>query len=96
MPMKHEHLLIAGVTFIGVGVAGLSFFAPEHKQFVVGAWTILTPAWFWFEYTFLTSDNDKNDATKFARLKYSQELAAKVWLAVTAVLVAFYFDWPPK
>jgi hypothetical protein len=93
--MKRHHLVVAAVTVIGAGLAVLSFFSSSYSHLVLAGWTIGVPAWSWFEYTFLITDTEKNDPIAFARLKYSQELGSKVWLAVTAVLTAFYLNWLP-
>jgi len=64
---------------------------PNWSPFLAAIWTIGVPIWFWVEYTFLASEEEKNDSVSFKRLKYSQELASKIWLAVAAVLAALYF-----
>ena len=49
------------------------------------------PAWFWFEYFFVfrrVSDPAPDD---FEKLKYGQDLASKIWLAVVSALLMLYF-----
>ena len=58
------------------------------------AWTILPPAWFLFEYVWLFSDADKLDPNKLADLKYTHELAGKIWAGlVTLLSVILYLKY---
>jgi hypothetical protein len=49
-------------------------------------WTVFPPLWFLLEFA-LFKFQDPN----FEKLKYGQDLAAKIWIAVAAVLLVLYF-----
>ena len=54
-------------------------------------WVCFPPAWLWFEYFFVfrrVSDPAPDD---FEKLKYGQDLASKIWLAVVSALLMLYF-----
>ena len=73
---------------------------PLPQQFVRGnvkvpqamawtVWTVLAPLWFLLENSiFNYTGASKTEREQF---KYSQDLAAKVWIAVAAVLLVLYF-----
>ena len=66
--------------------------APDWlKRLILAVWTVGCPAWFSFEWGYLMRGGKGTSDRWFNRFKYSQELASKVWLAVTAVLAALYF-----
>lgn len=54
-------------------------------------WTIATPVWFLFEYDLFNKRYPDPPAALLEKLKYNQDLTGKCWLAVAAVLLAFYF-----
>ncbi len=59
------------------------------------AWTILPPSWFLFEYVWLFSDADKMNSDKVNDLKYTHELAGKIWAALVVLLsVLLYLKYP--
>lgn len=63
-----------------------------YQAIVLGAWTLLPPIWFWYEYIFLfheaypSADKDKLDS-----FKYQQDLSSKIWLVAVSVLLILYF-----
>ena len=61
------------------------------RKIILALWIVLPPTWFFWEYCFLTDEEDKMDDKKFSRLKYSQDLASKIWAAIATVLAALYF-----
>ena len=88
-------VVIAGVIASIVAIVALTL-APVKgwenlKKVVLGLWLVGPPIWFWVEYTFLTPEEVKNDSSRFERLRYAQGLAAKVWVAVAALLGLLYF-----
>lgn len=90
--MKRHHLIVSAVTTLGAAAVILSISIPNQDRLILSVWTIGIPAWSWFEYTFLISASEKNDPIAFERLKYSQELGSKVWLAVAGLLALFYLN----
>ncbi|MDK9708213.1 MAG: hypothetical protein OEL83_14310 [Desulforhopalus sp.] len=76
--------------------AAFSVYLPQTSKsvrcWIAVAWTVLPPIWFWFEYTYLATDEQKNDKDFRERLKFSQDCASKVWIAVGGVFTASYFD----
>jgi hypothetical protein len=63
--------------------------APAY--WLVGAWALLTPLWFiWEWHTF------KGDKAAFEHFKYGQELARNVWIALVVVLAVITgIKWGP-
>jgi hypothetical protein len=69
--------------------------ARPRGYMLIGAWVLVPPLWFFFEFTWL-HPNIFDDSTEFARVKYAQELARNVWLAFVVVLAAILgVKWPP-
>lgn len=68
---------------------------PKRVQFILGFWAIGPPLWFAAEY-FLVNGWLRSSFYPHVRLpcpeslKYSQELASKVWVAAVALLIAVY------
>ena len=63
-----------------------------HKivsSFTVGAWVLLPPLWFFYEF-FYYFPKHGNPAAGFERLKSVQEISSKVWAAVAVVLAGIY------
>src|ERR1700730_6015965 len=64
-------------------------------------WTILPPSYFLFEYWIFTNayPPTQDSVLLLDRLKNSQDLASKVWLAIATVLFVLYFHkelgYPP-
>jgi hypothetical protein len=54
---------------------------------VLVAWTVGAPLWFMLEYHLF----DDNDDKAFARFKYGQSLAAKLWAGASIALAVLYF-----
>jgi hypothetical protein len=54
-------------------------------------WVCVPPAWFWFEYFFLFKRVTNPAPDDFEKLKYGQDLASKIWLAVVSALLMLYF-----
>ena len=63
-----------------------------YQAFVLGAWSLLPPIWFWFEYIFLFRNAfPEAEQSKLDRFKYQQDLSSKIWLAAVSVLLILYF-----
>jgi hypothetical protein len=81
-----------GVTFAPVfAIASFTcgHLLPEWaKQAIIAAWTVGVPMWFLFEWQ--TQEHKLTDE-QVERFKYTQGLAAKVWLAVLGLLLFSYF-----
>lgn len=58
---------------------------------VYSFWTILPPAWFMFEYTWLFPDDARFDSNQLADLKYKHELAAKIWAGLVLLITAIMY-----
>ena len=52
------------------------------------AWTILPPAWFMLEYVWLFPPYAKLDSKLLDDLKYTQELAGKIWAGLVVLITA--------
>lgn len=55
------------------------------------AWTIIPPSWFLLEYTWHFPDNFKLNSSQLDDLKYTQELAGKIWQAVVLLITAIVY-----
>lgn len=53
---------------------------------LLAAWTLLPPLWFWFEYFYLYKPFAP--AGTFEAFKYGQDISAKIWAAIVAVITA--------
>ena len=53
-------------------------------------WTIVAPLWFLLEYELFNRAYPNPPDGELAKLKYNQDLAAKLWVAVVAVFLALY------
>jgi hypothetical protein len=59
------------------------------------AWVIVPPTWFLFEYVWIFPDDAKMDPNKAADMKYTQELAGKIWAALVVLIGAgLYLVYP--
>lgn len=56
------------------------------------SWTIIPPAWFMFEYTWLFPDDARFDSNQLADLKYKHELAGKIWGGLVILITAIMFE----
>jgi hypothetical protein len=97
--MKNKLHTAINITIAGIAVifATISFIVADLpadssktlRGVIVAAWVIGPPIYFFIEWVFLYKESDEYPLEKF---KYSQELARNIWLAVTAILVALYFN----
>jgi len=59
---------------------------------IVTGWTLIPPAWFSLEYTFLITNEDKETKPKrMARYKEGRDLAKAAWLAFGLLIVSTLF-----
>jgi len=64
-----------------------------YQAIVLGAWTLLPPIWFWYEYFFLFRDAfPKANSDELDQFKYGQDFSSKIWLAAVSVLLILYFS----
>lgn len=59
------------------------------KRLLISLWVVVPPIYFYLEWTWLYRENSEYPLEKF---QYSQKLAKDVWLAITAILAAIYFE----
>ena len=95
---NHPQLFaVLGIVGFVANIAILFFGSQEcdkssHKlisQIAIGAWVLLPPLWFFYEYFYFFPAHG-NPAAGFERLKGAQEVSSKVWAAVAVVLAALY------
>lgn len=55
------------------------------------AWTIIPPAWFLFEYVWLFPAKSKLDSNELGDLKYTHELASKIWAGLVVLITAVLY-----
>jgi hypothetical protein len=65
------------------------FIIKRIQVVVLVLWLVLPPIWFWFEQRW--KSRLEPPSTEFDRFKYSQEQAAKIWLALVTALFGIYF-----
>lgn len=54
--------------------------------------TVLPPAHFWFEYSFVWLTADEDRRLSLDEYKHAQGMARNLWLAFAAVIFALYFQ----
>ena len=54
-------------------------------------WTIIPPIWFLFEYVWVFPKAAKLDPAQLADLKYTQELASKIWGGLVVLITALLY-----
>ncbi len=54
---------------------------------VLGFWVLVPPIWFWCEYFFFYA----TDLQPLDEFKHGQDQAAKIWVALIALLYGMYF-----
>ncbi len=59
----------------------------QLRGIVLAFWAVVPPLWFLIEY----SAQQDDPPTKIERLKYLQDLSAKVWAGIVAALAVLYF-----
>jgi hypothetical protein len=55
------------------------------------AWTVFPPAWLLLEYVWLFPDDAKLDPNQLSDLKYTHELASKVWAGVVVLITVILY-----
>ncbi len=91
-PEKHRNIniVLAGIGVLFAVICFISADAIEWiKKTLVAVWILVPPVYFYIEWVFLYEESDEYPLGKF---QYSQKLARDVWLAITAILIAIYFD----
>lgn len=81
--------LLATVLLVSSAWAIYVFYACRYDvplKVVLGCWLIGPPAWFAIEYFYIYRPNSHR--LDFEQLKYGQDVMAKVWLAVVALMAA--------
>lgn len=97
--MKHRLHTIVNLVFAILALVGVvcsllvadfpGDWTKKLRGSIVAIWLIGPPIYFYIEWVFFYEESDDYPIEKF---KYSQALARNIWLAVTAVLVALYFN----
>lgn len=65
---------------------------PLGAYLLLGFWALIPPIWFFLEWVFLRQYVDCPDD-----LKYTQELARNIWIALVVVLAAILgIKWPTE
>jgi hypothetical protein len=75
-------VLLASLTLINL----LSNPDRSRRVLFLAIWVIGPPVWFWIEYFYLFRVWGKAD--KFDEFKHGQDLSAKIWLGIVALLTA--------
>jgi len=57
------------------------------QAFIIVAWTLFPPAWFWCEYVYLYP----HYGLQLEEFKYLQDVASKIWLAAISALLLLSF-----
>lgn len=67
------------------------------QAFILAAWIVLPPVWFWLEYYMLYLPKPAS-YEGWEQYKYGQELSSKIWLALVTTLLGLYFgkDLAPR
>lgn len=64
----------------------------KRQLAVLVGWTLVPPLWFLVEFFFIYNPRfGHTPPTDFELFKYSQDLSAKTWLAVSSALLVLYF-----
>jgi len=64
------------------------------QVFMLIAWTVVPPIWFWYEYWFIYLKGYHSDETvpeNFELFKYGQDVSAKIWLAIVSSALVIFF-----
>lgn len=64
------------------------------KLVLAVVWGVGPPAWFLYEYHVLFR-SEKGNPAAFEEFKYGQDLAAKTWAAVSAIIVLILASFSP-
>lgn len=90
--------MVSGLLLVGsLAVSAWCFWHPANpadrstrvKACILAAWTVGPPIYFLFEYW--RWGPRANVSPDWEEFKYSQELAAKIWVALVSVLAILYF-----
>ena len=91
-PYLNAFGLVAALTAVSSLIFGLIYpdktCHPLIKHWILAIWTLGVPLWFSIEYWFIYRKWGIPNNLEF--FKHSQDLTAKVWLAVLAILVFLY------
>ncbi|SRR5260370_13340272 len=63
----------------------------KRQAYVLIAWTLLPPIWFWAEFYFLRPAYCVPGTNLWEEFKYGQDLASKIWIAAASALLILYF-----
>jgi len=67
---------------------------PSILYGAIGAWAIVAPFWFWYEYFRLYRKHGRSGTLEL--FKHGQQVAAAIWAGVLAALIAFAANEPWK
>jgi hypothetical protein len=85
-------LLVASV--ITMVRAGDTKPKPSWATYVLLFWTVVPPVWFWAEFHFIWKTAPTSGSTSLEVFRYGQEVSRNIWIAMTAVVAALYFNRP--
>lgn len=89
-------LAVVTITFIvntGLDASSVATVKTTAGRLLV-AWTALPPMFFWFDYFVLWNIEERDNVPghlSFEAFKHGQEVSRNLWLALVALLAAFYF-----
>jgi hypothetical protein len=64
------------------------------QVFMLIAWTMIPPIWFWYEYWFIYLKDYHSDRIvpeNFELFKYGQDVSAKIWLSIVSSAFVIFF-----
>jgi hypothetical protein len=95
LPFSAQFSGFAAVVSLGLAIRirrGQAGKPSVKAYFLVGSWALVPPVWFMVEWYLFTGNKEE-----FEYLKYSQELARNVWVALVIVLAKITgIAWPGK
>jgi hypothetical protein len=83
--------LLGAILAVGCVIAS-DLLSESKKRGILVFWLVGPPIWFHLEWQVLFRTGDGKDAEWFERFKFSQRLAARVWLAVATGIAVLYFS----
>jgi hypothetical protein len=93
MKLKLHKLMNIILATIGIAfaIACVGYFRADTfvKGMLVSIWLLAPPVYFYGEWVFLYKESEEYPFDKF---KYSQKLARDIWLAISVILIALYFN----
>ncbi len=93
MKAKSHKIINISLATVGIvfAIVCLSYFRADNlvKGILVSIWLLAPPVYFFVEWVFLYKESEEYPLENF---QYSQKLARDIWLAVSVILIALYFN----